>query len=469
MNSIVNFILESGISLTLLSLVYILFLRRETFFRMNRIFLLASVVFSVLLPFIKLRIYDPKPMVLAEVTVTHYRNLMEAVTVYGRDFSGSVEKIFLSTDIFTLVYMVGVAFFLTRFLVRLLQIGILIRKNKVKIINGIKFVKLQREFNPFSFIGYVFVGTSDEGREGFDKILAHESEHIRQGHSADVILLEILTVFQWFNPAIWMLRRAIRENHEFLADEAVLNSGISSGQYKNLLICQFAGLQYDMASNFSSLARSRINMMSKIKSSKISAGKVLIGIIISAGLVIAFACEQKKSAEFIPSVSSKEMKIMMNGDSLRIEGSSEDLKKVSELLSSGKFKVLSDNLTSGFLTLTEKTEDQGSLPESDKIFFMVETMPEFPGGELALRKFIAGNVNYPENAKKNGIQGKVYVSFVVSKDGSVRGAKIIRGVEPELDKEALRVVNQLPVWKSGLQKGEPVNVSYTIPISFVLQ
>ena len=107
--------------------------------------------------------------------------------------------------------------------------------------------------------------------------------------------------------------------------------------------------------------------------------------------------------------------------------------------------------------------------EETQVFFIVEDMPEFPGGELALRSFIANAVKYPVIAQENGIQGKVYVTFVVGKDGSIGNATIARGVDPSLDKEALRVVNTLPKWKPGKQRGKPVNVSYTVPINFVLQ
>ena len=107
--------------------------------------------------------------------------------------------------------------------------------------------------------------------------------------------------------------------------------------------------------------------------------------------------------------------------------------------------------------------------EEAPVFFIVEEMPEFPGGDAALRAYVAQSVKYPPIAAENGIQGKVYVSFVVGKDGSISNAKIARGVDPALDKEALRVVNSLPKWKPGKQGGKPVRVSYTIPINFVLQ
>jgi len=117
------------------------------------------------------------------------------------------------------------------------------------------------------------------------------------------------------------------------------------------------------------------------------------------------------------------------------------------------------------VVVAEKEEEE----DAAEVFFIVEEMPEFPGGELALRKWIANEIKYPVIAQENGIQGKVYVTFVVGKDGSINNATVARGVDPSLDKEALRVVNALPKWKPGKQRGKPVNVSYTVPINFVLQ
>ncbi|KOH46860.1 energy transducer TonB [Sunxiuqinia dokdonensis] len=107
--------------------------------------------------------------------------------------------------------------------------------------------------------------------------------------------------------------------------------------------------------------------------------------------------------------------------------------------------------------------------EEEQVFYIVEEMPEFPGGELALRKFPANAIKYPVIAQENGIEGKVYVSFVVGKDGRVTNARVVRSVDQSLDKEALRVVNSLPPWKPGLQRGQPVRVAFSVPIHFVLQ
>lgn len=121
------------------------------------------------------------------------------------------------------------------------------------------------------------------------------------------------------------------------------------------------------------------------------------------------------------------------------------------------------------ITAVMQVAVEKEVEEEAPVFFIVEEMPEFPGGDAALRSFIAQSVKYPVIAQENGIQGKVYVNFVVGKDGSITNAKIARGVDPSLDKEALRVVNSLPKWKPGKQGGKPVRVSYTVPINFVLQ
>lgn len=469
MNSAVNFIIESGVSLALLSLIYVLFLRKETFFQINRWFLLGSVLFSVVLPILKLRIFSPEPFMLNEITVTPYRNMLEAITVYSRDFSGTVEDVILSTTVLIYVYLAGVILFFGRFLFRILQLSLIIRRSEVQATDGFNLVILKEETSPYSFLKYVFVSQSLMQSKGYDKMIKHELEHVTQGHSLDVIILELLTVFQWFNPFMWMLNRAIRENHEFLADQAVLSNGVSRGEYKSLLLNQFVGGQLVIANNFNySIIKKRIKMMSKIKSSKIAITKIVYGVLVAAALIVAFACEKKESAETIQA-EEQVIKVTIQGDKLKIDGSSADVEKLKSMFSQGSgFEVVTDSLGNTLLVKNEVIKPK-SLNANEEIFFIVEEMPEFPGGEMALRQHIAGAVKYPDDAQKNGIQGKVYVTFVVSKDGTVADAKIARGVNPSLDTEALRVVRTLPKWVPGKQKGQTVNVSYTVPINFVLQ
>jgi TonB family protein len=474
MNSAINFLIESGVSLAFLSLIYILFLRKETFFRLNRIFLLVSVAFSLLLPFMHLKVLEPQSVMLSEVTVTPYRNLVEAVTVYGQDFSGAATQIISSSRLIILIYLLGLSFFSIRFFIRIAQVVQLIRKNEVQIHNKVKFVLIDQDFSPFSFLNYVFINPGHREESGYEKIVAHEIEHIRQGHSFDVLLLEILTILQWFNPFMWMLKRVIRENHEFLADRAVLDSGVNAGHYKQLLLNQAVGFQLEMANNFNtSLIKKRIKMISKIKSSKLANLKYALGALSLLALLLVFACEQKEKVEIDPMTTTKQdpssVQLKIDGEKVKLDGSEIALQQIEEILGSGQnLSLIKDSLGDVYITkkavITTKTLD-----DNEEVFFVVEEMPEFPGGDVALRKFIANNVKYPESAQKNGIQGKVYVSFVVGKDGYVKNAKIVRGVDPALDAEALRVVNLQPKWKPGTQRGVAVNIQYTVPINFALQ
>jgi len=466
MNSAVNFILESGVSLTLLSTIYILFLRRETFFKRNRLFLLVSLLFSFLLPFLKFRVFEPQPLMLAEVTVTPYRNLMEVITVYGQDLSGTVERTVSSSQVIIFIYILGLTFFLLRFVLRVGQIVLLILKNQIQISEQYKFVFLEKELIPFSFLNYIFINPSQKEQDGYDKMVAHEIEHVKQGHTWDVLILEILTILQWFNPFMWLLKKAVRENHEFLADSAVLNTGINPALYKKLLLNQYVGLDIQLANNFNtSLISKRIKMISKIRSSKFANVKYVLGVLTVAALLVTFACEQDESIEMAVDDEKTEMRISFLGEKLMIEANGSDLQKLKQMFAGKSMSLDSDSLGNIFLV-----KNNNSLPrildKNEKIYSLADVMPEFPGGENAFRNYIISSIQYPEDAVEEGIIGRVFVSFVVSKNGEVANAEVVRGVHESIDIEALRIINSLPSWKPGVKNGEIVNIRYTVPITF---
>lgn len=468
MNQAVNFILESGISLALLSTIYILFLRRETFFKLNRLFLLISLVFSILLPFLKLKVYDPQPMLLAEVTVTPYKNLMAAVTIYGQDLSGTVIQTISSSQIIILIYLAGFMFFFSRMAFRISQIIFLVLKNNVQVSGQYKFVFLNRDFSPFSFLHFIFINPEQREKEGYDKMVAHEMEHIRQGHTFDVLILEILTVFQWFNPFMWLLKKVVRENHEFLADSAVLNSGVNVGQYKKLLLNQFMGFELSITNGFnSSLVKKRIKMISKIRSSKYANLKYAFGIATVLSLIVTFACEQNDSIEMVLEKESPEMRIEFIGEKLRVDASNENLDRLKKIFA-GKVNINLEADSLGNLFFVKNNLEPKFLDPNEKIYQLVNEMPKYPGGEDALRSFISESVKYPAEAISERLSGKVYVSFVISENGEVANCEVVRGVAESLDTEALRVVNSLPKWTPGKMNGRAVNVQYTVPISFRL-
>ena len=279
-----------------------------------------------------------------------------------------------------------------------------------------------------------------------------------------------------------MFRRALRENHEFLADQAVISHGTAPSWYKQILLNQYVGEQVVIANNFNySLIKNRIKMISKIKSRKIANVKLLAGFIMAASLIAVFACEQKESVKTEIISSKKSVTLVADGHSLQISGDSAGIEKLKSIIAESDDYDLKTDLATGQLEFTTKKNrvdelvvvGYGSQEKSAKIqeevFTMVDEMPEFSGGQLALRNFIAQSVKYPVIAQEKGIQGKVFVMFIVGKDGSVSNAKVIRGVDPSLDAEALRVVNSLPAFNPGKHKGNVVAVQYTIPINFVLQ
>lgn len=459
MTSFVNYLIESGVSLSLFALVYFLFLRRETFFSINRWFLLVSIGFSAILPLLHIPFYTPQPTVLAEVTVTPYVNLLTTITIYGSGLTQDAEKFVLSYSLLGYFYLIGVALFIAKFFIQLSQVMRLIVRNKVAEEGKIKLVILDREISPFSFLNYIFVGKNLQNTTGWEKMLEHERQHIRQGHTFDVLLLEIIAIVQWFNPFFWMFRRALRENHEFLADQAVISHGTAPSWYKQILINQYVGDQIVIANNFNySLIKIRIKMMSKIKSRKIANVKVLVGIVLAVSLIAVFACEQKDSIKTETNTSEMNATVTFQGKSLQIRGDSVAIENLKSLLNK-------ESTLPSPLSANANEQPIGK----DEVFMVVEEMPEYPGGVKALREYLAATVKYPKIAQEKGIQGKVYVTFVVNKDGSVLNAKIARGVDPLLDAEALRVVSSLPKWNPGKQKGQAVAVQYTVPINFALE
>jgi TonB family protein len=479
MTNFVNYLLESGISLSLFALVYFLFLRRETFFNVNRWFLLVSINFSALLPLLHIPFYTPQATMLQEVTVTPYVNLLSAVTIYGATLSKGAEQFVLTYSLFGYIYLAGVVILSGKLLLQIFQIIRLIAQNRVVSEGKIKLVILERDLSPFSFLNYIFVSNNLQNTPGWEKMLEHEKQHIRQGHTFDVLILEFIAVFQWFNPFFWMFRRALRENHEFLADQAVLSQGTAPHWYKQILLSQYVGGQIILTNNFNySLIKIRIKMMSKIKSSKIANMKVLVGIVLAVCLIAVFACEKKQAVKTELTPAGKNLTVDLNGHSLQITGDSVGIETMKKIIAESGDYVMQRDIVTGEMKLVNRISKADKVPivansklenSQEQVYAVVEQMPEFPGGIKELRNFLAKTVKYPPEATKKGIQGKVYVSFVIGKDGSVYNTKIEKSVDPLLDTEAIRVVNSMPKWTPGKQSGKVVAVAFTIPISFVLQ
>jgi len=419
MNDLVLYMLQSAISLSVLYGVYWLFLRRDTFFMINRAFLLAASLFSLIFPLFRFNWLFP-----TDVTSTYYAAL-DMVTINASRIESTFAKNLTVMQILVIVYLTGVAIFTVRFIIQLLQLLFMIRKYGISRHEGLRIVFIDNNYSPFSFFNLIFINRKQLNRENIQEIITHEQVHIRQKHSVDLILLEVMTILQWFNPFVWFYRISLKSIHEFLADQGVLLKGYNPVDYQKLLIGQYMGIQVnDLTNNFNhSLLKKRIVMMTKSKSNLAAQLKVLLVTPVAFLLVVAFTV-----SPVVKTVAQVDKK-------------------------------------------TQKTEAKSQSPKQetqDELFTVVEQMPKFPGGDDARITYLVNNIKYPDEARKAGIQGVTYVSFIVEKDGSITGAKVLRGFDKACDEVALNVIKNMPKWEPGVQKGKPVRVQFNMPIKFAL-
>lgn len=422
MTNISTYLVQSGISLILLYGIYILLLQRDTFYRINRYYLMASLLASVIFPLVNVRI--------DAINQAEYIALLEPVIITPDRIAHSVENKMGISQILIGIYLAGVLFFLSRFFIRFLKTVFLAVKFGVQQYNGINLVVLDNNYTPFSFFNLVFINKETLNHNGFEEILLHERVHVRQNHSIDLILLELMIIIQWFNPIVFLYQRTLISLHEYLADEGVLKEGYDKRDYQKLLLNQTLGVQFiSMSNNFNqSLIKRRFIMMSKSKTKSIALLKLILVVPVALifTLVFTFSISENVIAQ------------------TEIDNSSE----VEVAVQVEKATI----------------PNQQDAP----IFTVVEKMPEYPGGKEAMIKYLSTNIKYPEEARKNGVSGKVYVTFIIEKNGKVNDVRVLRGVSEELDKEAVSVISQMPDWNPGMQKGQAVRVQYNLPIQFHL-
>lgn len=465
--------LKVAIFLIAFYLLYKSFMSRETFLRTNRIVLLASLVLSFVLPFCGLTVSQTVDETGGNYAVAQSVVMLEEVIVGSADVVHSVAIDWRSVAVF--IYLAGIVVCILRVLVSMVRVMQLIRSGeRVVLDNGIVLTIVDNRQAPFSWIKFIIISRADY-EENKDEILTHERAHIRYRHSIDLLLCDALCCLQWFNPAIWLLRQELCAVHEYEADKAVLDSGINAKQYQILLIKKAVGGKwYSIANSFNhSKLKYRIAMMSRKKSSGWARAKVLYVLPVVAFAMSAFAqssCTNDEGNNFGNSEFTYSQELYNSFAKGKFIGSDKDgnevllVKEADGSVRLATAEEIYDNRGAGISRPLENRE----IPE-DEVFFITEKMPEFPGGELELRKFIAQNVIYPEDAKAKNQQGKDFVKFVIDTEGNVRDVELVRGTGIEsLDNEAIRVVKLLPKWEPGMQHGVAVNVSYTVPINFEL-
>ena len=535
------YFLKINVAIALFYAFYRLFFYKDTFFTWRRVALLCFFAVSAVYPLLNIQtwITEQEPMVAmadlyADIVLPEFTLTPEKTTFDWK-------SILLQTAGF--VYWGGVALLAGRFLVQLAGIiRLAFRSRKTKIGNTNVHLLKQAD-GPFSFFHWIFIHPASHTEEELSEILTHEQAHANQWHSIDVLISETACVLCWFNPFAWLMKREIRTNLEYLADNRVLETGHDSKSYQYHLL----GLSHYKAAatiynSFNVLPlKKRIKMMNKKRTREIGRTKYLMFLPLAALLMIisnieAVARTTKEMAKDVieaveenlaPNETAPDMKAATEPVPAETPMPQQDKDKLvvykgkvvdkdgkpverAEFFIDGMYKLPQDQSfvtdkngnfsfkafkSTPMIVVWKKDGKQMAVqvpaetqnisdmkivmnrewlnpPVDDPdnpVFEVVESMPEFPGGGMtAMMQFLSKNIKYPVNAQKNGTQGRVTVQFIVNIDGSISNIGIIRGVDPELDGEAVRVISTMPNWKPGTQKGKPVRVKYTVPVMFRL-
>lgn len=549
------YFLKINVAIALFYAFYRLFFYKDTFFTWRRTALLCFFAVSAIVPLFNIQTWIEQQEPMAAMADLYATVVLPELTLTPQPETDWKQ---LLADGIGIAYWLVVALLAARFLVQLTGIIRLGRRCPTQKIDDTTVHLLPRPEGPFSFFRWIFVYPDAHTGEELHEILTHERTHARQWHSIDVMIGELACIVCWFNPFAWLMKREIRTNLEYMADEKVLETGHDSRTYQYHLL----GLSHHKAAatiynSFNVLPlKKRITMMNKRRTRAIGRTKYLMFLPLAALLMIVSNIEavaratQKITAEVMEAVTpaetpevqpqpenitplpkqepdniapssqtemnvapipqqEKSKKVTYKGKIVDDEAGNpiSDVKIIidhkyqsitkSTVNAQGEFRIETSPEAS---ILFEHTKSDGSklvrfctpkvlaqmnpdnmvielIPYIDiktaateaDVYEVVENMPEFPnGGMTALKKYLSDNIRYPEAAHKAGIQGRVTVQFVVGKDGSIGNVSILRGVNADLDAEAIRVISSMPKWKPGTQKGEPVKVKYTVPVMFRL-
>ncbi len=484
MGTFFAYILKTAIFLIVYYLFYKLLMSRETFHRFNRVALVSLLLLSFTLPLFESLF---KGAGTGEGLVALEGMIMMA-TLAEDTKTTQIPTSHILLGIIMLVYLLGVVAFTLRSLISYISLARQLRKGKRQTLNdGIILCLHDEQIAPFSWTHYIVASRKDIEESGV-AIISHELGHIHNHHTIDLILTEIALIVQWFNPAIWLMRRELQTVHEYEADEAVLEQGIDAKSYQLLLIKKAAGSRLQSITNslHQSSIKKRITMMLKKKSNPWARAKYLLAVPVAAISVAVLSTPQASALskeiseckvneffanhQILEQKKSSKVEISVNGEIDKDVVFIVDGKRVSSIddinpENIDHIEVLKDKDSLAKMGITDA---KGVIRITTKSLAEVEDMPEYPGGMEAMMKFVAENLNYPKQMEKDKVEGRVLLSFIVEKDGSVTNIEAVESPHPALTQEAIRVVSSMPKWKPGKQDGKEVRVQFMLPINFKL-
>ena len=402
MSNFFIYIVEVSVCLVAFYLLYASAFSKQRFFQLNRWYLIFGALLSFIIPTLQFNTSITNMPVM-------YRTLLEQITINGVLSESAVPSLGLNTVIL-IIYLSGVAVLAVRFLSQLTGIFNLIRSaTSTSAGNGYSLVYLSQAEFIGSFFRYILWSSQNSLTDAEARlVIEHEAVHARQGHSYDVMLFEIIGIILWFNPVIYLFKKAISANHEYIADQAVAQSGPQ--EYINLIATKALstnGIQLTSSFNSSQIIN-RIKML-KTNTTRSTITRYLLVTPLLLLLFAVFSCENGMAQQEEPSSTIK-----------------------------------------------------------GEIFTEVDEVPSPQGGMTQFFHYVQENLKYPDEARNNGIEGKVFIEFVVDKSGKVHDAKILRGIGNGCDAEALRVIANSPDWNPGVNNGQVVNVKLVMPLTFKL-
>ncbi|MVN20031.1 TonB family protein [Mucilaginibacter arboris] len=513
-----HYLILANLYLALFYGFYLLLLRKETYFMLNRIYLVSAALLSFFIPMMQAE-WVKNLFITQKVQQTIY--YIDPGFVYR--VSPATESGFTISQFFSVVYWAVAMLLLARLFYRFVKLK--------------RYMQSEENGSAFSFFGKIKV---DENLPQKDVILQHERVHAIQFHSADVLLFEVLAILNWFNPVIYFYRKAIKYIHEFIADRNALSFGVDKSDYALLLLSQTMNVQPNTLTNSffnHSLLKQRIMMLHKNPSRRSALLKYGLSAPLFVAMLIltsATVSEQKTIRKISDKISSdatltevaqdiskqasslaepasteksriktastlKGKVVNVNGDPLaNVKVSYAKKGNSANTNQEGSFKLTDytegDLLTFelvGYVTITTSFSDlknktpliilldmtrvnklvakynfPSTTDSSIVSFAAVEKLPTFPGGQAAFGNYLSKAIRYPKEAKDQKTQGRVIVSFIVEKDGKLNNIKVLRDIGGGCGEEAIRVLSESPDWIPGTQNGKPVRVAYTMPINF---
>ena len=481
--------LKVAVLLAVFYFCYRLLMERETLHHLNRLVLLSTLALSMVLPLCVITLHEtvwvePQPAaVVAPGTTPAYEALGDRLA----ETASAVWWQWLLAGVIVAGMAARLLFLLQSYLklYRLMASG-----EYYPMADGIRLCVVEAPVAPFSWMQTIVVSRHDY-MEHNPLLLQHERGHIRLHHSWDIVFVEMLTVLQWFNPVVWLLSRDLRTVHEFEVDASVLSQGADMAQYISLLTAKATGIQACALANGinTSNLKKRIDMIIKRKSPRLAWLRALY---VAPVVALSLAATAETVTEYKTKEPQKKVVVKKGRKNSQVKMNS----KAIEVKEAEAGKTAEKPLTA-----QPKDEPQS---ETGIVFGICEQMPRFPGGDVELMKFIAKNIKYPVAATKWGVQGRVFVRFIVEKDGSVTSPEVVKTTGFEgaqdiavvsianedmtaderkeaeaqdaglkagkeaLEQEAIRVIKLMPKWEPGRQNGKVVRCHFSIPVSYRL-